>query len=200
MEIAVHSVTHPYLAMLPINLCTQEIMQDRASLEETFGCIVRGMAYPSNSYNDAVVTTLKQCGIAYARTTLETEQFLIPEDWLRLQPTCHHNNPNLMHLAHSFVQDEKYEAPALFYLWGHSYEFDDNDNWSVIEEFAEYIGNRNEIWYATNIEIYDYVKAYRQLVFSMNEKIVYNPTDLTVYFQIESRQYCVTPGMNILDN
>ena len=59
---------------------------------------------------------------------------------------------------------------------------------------------REDIWYATNIEIYDYVKAYRQLVFSMNEKIVYNPTDLTVYFQIESRQYCVTPGMNILDN
>ena len=45
-------------------------------------------------------------------------------------------------------------------FWGHSYEFDNNDNWEVIENFAEYIGGRDDVWYATNIEIYDYVKDY----------------------------------------
>ncbi|MCR4719216.1 MAG: hypothetical protein K5768_06260 [Firmicutes bacterium] len=28
----------------------------------------------------------------------------------------------------------------MFYLWGHSYEFDNNDNWEVIENFAKFIG------------------------------------------------------------
>ena len=45
----------------------------------------------------------------------------------------------------------------MFYLWGHSYEFDENDNRDVIEKFAEFVGGRDDIWYATNIEIYDYV-------------------------------------------
>ena len=39
------------------------------------------------------------------------------------------------------------------------FEFDNNDNWNVIEEFAKKIGNREDIWYATNIEIYDYVNS-----------------------------------------
>ena len=40
----------------------------------------------------------------------------------------------------------------LFYLWGHSYEFDEkhNNNWEVIRAFAAYIGKRDEIFYATN--------------------------------------------------
>lgn len=39
------------------------------------------------------------------------------------------------------------------YVWGHSYEFDNHDNWDVIEKFCAYMGNRNDIWYATNLEI-----------------------------------------------
>ena len=28
-------------------------------------------------------------------------------------------------------------VPRLLYIWGHSYEFDNDNNWNVIEEFAE---------------------------------------------------------------
>ena len=31
---------------------------------------------------------------------------------------------------------------------GHSYEFDNHDNWNVIEDFCAYMGGRNDIWYA----------------------------------------------------
>ena len=199
MEVAVHSVTHPYLAMIPTDMCAKEVLLDRIAIEENHDVIVRGMAYPNNSFSDDVVTTLKQCGIVYARTTMSSGNFNIPEDWLRLPPTCHHNDPNLMELARSFIEDFKCFAPAMFYLWGHSYEFDNDNNWNVIEEFAEYIGNRDEVWYATNIEIYDYVTAFRQLVFSMDEKRVYNPTNKEVYFHIDDKLYCVQPGENILE-
>ena len=198
MEVAVHGLTHPFLEQLPINLCTQEVLQDRINLERDFGGLVRGMAYPYGTTSDDVVASLKQCGIVYSRTTVSTEKFSIPTDWLRLPATCHHNNPRLMELAENFVTNEKNQGPLLFYLWGHSYEFEKNDNWNVIEEFAEYMGGREDIWYATNIEIYDYIAAYNQLLFSMDGKTVYNPSCVKLYFEMNGKLFCAKPGVNIL--
>ena len=198
MEVAVHGLTHPFLEQLPINLCTQEVLQDRINLENDFGGLVRGMAYPYGTTSDDVVASLKQCGIVYSRTTVSTEKFSIPTDWLRLPATCHHNNPRLMELAEKFVANEKKQGPLLFYLWGHSYEFEQNDNWHVIEEFAEYMGGREDIWYATNIEIYDYIAAYNQLLFSMDGKTVYNPSCVKLYFEMNGKLFCAKPGVNIL--
>lgn len=194
MEVAVHGLTHPFLEQLPENLCTYEVMQDRINLEEDYGTIIRGMAYPFGTTSDSVVEILKKCGIAYSRTVVSTERFGIPTDWLRLPATCHHKNPRLMELAKNFVENAGNRAPALFYLWGHSYEFEADNNWNVIEEFAEYIGGRENIWYATNIEIYDYITAYNQLIFSMNGKMVFNPTSITLYFEMQDKIYCVKPG------
>ena len=203
MEVAVHGLTHPFLEQLPENICTYEILQDRINLEEEYGCIVRGMAYPFGTYSDEVVECAKMCGIVYARTVQETERFEIPDDWMRLKSTCHHNNPKLMELSREFVgEHSKYGkaediclgAPKLFYLWGHSYEFEANDNWNVIEEFADYIGGREDIWYATNIEIYDYIVAYNQLIFSTEATKVYNPTAYDIYFVAYEKMWCVKSG------
>ncbi len=45
------------------------------------------------------------------------------------------------------MEDTPKYGSWLFYLWGHSYEFEADENWNVIEEFAAYTGNRDEIWY-----------------------------------------------------
>ena len=200
MEVAVHGLTHPYLEQLPENLCTYEVLQDRKNLEADFGYMIRGMAYPFGTTSDSVVASLKQCGIAYSRTTVSTEKFTIPTDWLRLPATCHHRNPRLMELARNFVDNAFLGGPGLFYLWGHSYEFDRNvpdNNWGIIEEFAEFMGNREDIWYATNIEIYDYIQAYNQLIFSMDYTKVYNPTCTTLYFKTAKGEYQVKPGETV---
>lgn len=198
MEVAVHGCTHPYLEQLPVNLCMREVLQDRMNLEEEYDVIVRGMAYPFGTYNDSVVECLKQCGIVYSRTIISTEKFNIPEDWLRMPATCHHNNPRLMELARRFAEEDVKKGPKLFYLWGHSFEFDVNDNWNVIEEFAEYIGGRDDIWYASNIEIYDYIAAYKQLVFSMDGRKIYNPTNTAVCLLVDSEVCQVNPGETII--
>lgn len=196
MEVAIHGRTHPFLNQLPENLCINDVIKDRENLEEQFQTIVRGMAYPQGAYSNEVVDCLKCAGIAYARTTISTGDFRIPTDWLRLETTCHHNDPRLMQLAHKFVEEEPKmnRAPWLFYLWGHSYEFEDKYNWNVMEEFAEYMGFRKEIWYATNIEIFEYVEAYRKLVYSLDGHRVFNPTAFTVYFEKDNVLYCVNPG------
>ena len=200
MEVAVHGLTHPFLEQLPENLCTYEVLQDRKNLEADFGCMIRGMAYPYGTTSDSVVESLKKCGIAYSRTVTSTEKFTIPTDWLRLPATCHHANPRLMELARNFVDNAFNRVPGLFYLWGHSYEFDRNEpnnNWGIIEEFAEFMGKREDIWYATNIEIYDYIAAYNQLIFSMDYKKVYNPTCTTLWFETGKGAYCVKPGETV---
>ena len=200
MEIAVHALHHSYLEQLPENLCTYEILKDRKSLEEDFGGFVRGVAYPYGTTSDNVVASLKQCGMAYGRTGVSTEGFAIPTDWMRWAATCRHSNPKLMELARSFAENEFARGPGLFYLLGHSYEFDydqPNNNWGVIEEFAEYMGGREEIWYATNIEIYDYIAAYNQLIFSMDYTRVYNPTCTKVWFKTAKGLYAVKPGETV---
>ena len=196
-EVAVHSCTHPFLEQLPTSVAALEILNDRVALEEQFGCIVRGMAYPYGTYSDELVEVLKNCGIVYARTVKSTEKFDIPTDWLRLPATCHHNNPKLMALAKEFAEATYKRSPRLFYLWGHTYEFESNNNWNVIEDFAEYIGNRDDIWYATNIEIYEYIEDYKRLVYSANGKLVKNPTARTLYLSTDKKTYSIAPGETV---
>ena len=197
-EVAVHALTHPFLEQQkPMEVIT-EIMEDRKNIEREFKTIARGMAYPFGTYNDMVLEVLKNCGICYSRTVKSTEWFGLPENWLTLHPTCHHNNSRLMELAESFVDESfPYRKKPLFYVWGHSYEFDNNDNWNVIEEFAKFIGGRENIWYATNIEIYDYVKAYDSLQISADKKIIYNPSAIEVWFEDEGEVYSVKAGQTL---
>lgn len=201
-EVAVHGRMHLPLAEVPPAMMAEDILNDRIALEELFGTVVDGMAYAYGSYSDQAVEVARQCGIQYARTIRSTRNFEIPTDWLRLSPTCHHEDPNLMELARAFVEEEPAShhwrrSPKLFYVWGHSYEFNDKNNWEIIEEFAEYIGNRKEIWYATNIEIYRYIKAFDHLSFSAEGRWVYNPSALDVYLHYYGKDVLVPAGATV---
>jgi peptidoglycan/xylan/chitin deacetylase (PgdA/CDA1 family) len=193
-EVAVHALTHPFLEQLPSNVVMNEILEDRKNLERLFGTITRGMAYPFGTYSDEVVGVLKAAGIVYSRTVHSTEGFGLPTDWLRLPATCHHDNPNLGRLTDQFITGTPWNAPWLFYLWGHSYEFEEKNNWNVIEDFSERIGNRDDIWYATNIEVYDYIQAYQRLLFSVEASMVNNPTATMLYFVHDRKAYEIKPG------
>lgn len=196
-EIAVHSYTHPFLEQLPSAMMIKEIIEDREKLEEQFGTIVRGMAYPFGTWNEEVISALKSCGIVYARTVESTYDFKIPVDWMKLPATCHHNTPRLMELGSKFVEDKVTRAPYLFYLWGHSYEFEAQNNWNVIEDFAKYVGYKEDIWYATNIEIYEYIDAFKRLIFSMNGKRIKNPTSTNIWFTLNGAAIKIKAGETI---
>lgn len=194
IEVAVHGSTHPWLDHMPVNMCTKDLMDDREKLEKQFGTIVRGMAYPFGTYSDDVVDSMRSVGIVYSRTVHSSHNFDMPSDWMRLPATCHHDDPELMTLARRFLEENSWGRPWMFYLWGHSYEFEQNNNWEVMEEFAEFMAKRDEIWYATNIEIYDYQDAFRKLLFSMDGRIVKNPTAYELWFFLNGKEYSVKPG------
>lgn len=202
MEVSLHGYRHLSLAEVASELAVDEIVSDRKELENTFGRVINGMAYANGSYNDEIVEILQKLGIVYARTTLSTEGFDLPTDWLRLAPTCRHNNPRLMELAKEFVEEKEHwyywgKKLRLFYLWGHSFEFDNDNNWDVIESFAEYIGNRDDIWYATNGEIFEYLQAVEQLLFSMDGSFVKNPTSVDVYVDFLGTKRVIPAGKTV---
>lgn len=182
MEVAVHGFEHPFWNRIPDGYRIKDIIRDRETLETEFGCLVRGAAYPYGAYDESTINALDACGIVYCRTVASTHSFAMPDRWLKLDPTCHHNDPELFALADRFLADTSDRDPLLFYLWGHAYEFEINDNWQRIEDLIEKVGGQADIWYATNIEIYDYARAYERLLFSADGKRVYNPSVQEVWF------------------
>ena len=199
MEVAVHGAVHPFWDQLPEAAATLDIIRDRANLEKLFHRTIRGSAAPYGVTGEKCKNALKAAGVVYCRTTVSTEKFSMPKDWLELPATCHHGNPRLMELADRFFVFDKPRAPQLFYVWGHSYEFDDNDNWDVIEKFAEKMGGHSDkIWYATNGEIYDYTEAYNRLVWSVEMDRVTNPTFTELWFLYGSKVYRIMPGETVV--
>lgn len=196
-EVAIHTFSHSHLNAMSGSEVMTEIVEDRKGLEKEFGGVIRGMAYPYGEYNDTVVEIAKLAGICYARTVHSNHRFDLSADWLRLNATCHHNDKMLMELAEQFKGLAVQKEPKMFYVWGHAYEFEDNANWDVIETFFKEMQGLEDVWYATNIEIYDYVHAYEQLCFSANGRRVYNPTALDIWLGCEKETVCVPSGQTI---
>lgn len=95
----------------------------------------------------------------YGRSVATTDTFDLPKDLLNWQATCHHNNPRLMEMADEFMQPG--DDLRLFYIWGHSYEFDIDRNWRIMEDFCAKMGGLDDVWYATNGEIALWMKENR---------------------------------------
>ena len=152
-EISAHSLTHPDLCSLNDYELERQIVGDKKLLEYIFKTNIYGMAYPGGYYDERVKKVIKTSGIKYCRTVNQTESFEIPKDFTEVDPTCRHINPKLLLLAEEFVRLET-KTPKIFYLWGHSYEFDVDDNWEIIEEFCRIISRRTDIYYCTNIEAF----------------------------------------------
>lgn len=177
-EVATHAARHSALTGCG-SAAVGELMEDRQVLESLTGRIVTGHAYPFGLYDEGVLAMLSAAGIVYARTVVSTHSFRLPENFLTWDPTCHHDDPELMALAERFCTGEElFGQPQLFYLWGHAYEFDIHGNWERMDRFLAYVsGYPDTIWNATNGEIFCYVSAWKQLVFSADGKRAYNPTD-----------------------
>ena len=211
-EIAVHGAFHRALGMTRPIEGIRDVVDCRIELENRYGRIIRGMAYPDSGVTkflngasyDSVKNYLSELDIAYSRTLGgDNDKFEMPTDWHAWMPTAHHTNPDIFEYIDKFLEIDIDNAksvgrrPRLFYLWGHSYEFDNDGNWDVIEAFCEKISNKDDIWYATNIEICEYVEAYTRLVTSVNGTTVYNPTLTEIFFTADGKPYSVKPGETI---
>lgn len=108
----------------------------------------------------------------------------MPEDFLKWKATCHYNH-NLIKLGDEFAALHKTQYLYMMYVWGHSYEFTDHDNWEVMENFCRRMGGREDIWYASNIEIVDYMEAAGRLQFGVGGDMVYNPSAASLWIEVD---------------
>ena len=212
-EIAVHGANHRANGnMRPIE-GIRDVLDCRLQLEERCDSIIRGMAYPDTGITQMgsmgdyaqIKNYLQELDIAYARTLAgDNDSFMLPQDFHAWMPSAHHNNAKIMEWIDKFlaidISEKAYHAKRvsrLFYIWGHSFEFDNKDNWEHMEEICERLAHNDEIWYATNIEICDYVQAYKRLQYSANGRRIYNPTLYTIWLDIDKKLYSVKPGETI---
>ena len=153
-EVAAHTLTHPHLPKLPDDEVIRQVEEDRLNLSDLVGYEVVGMAYPGGGMNnnDRVARLIKNhTGIKYARTISLGYSFLPQPDLYRYKPTAFHLDfADNYRLAADFFERE---TEGVFYIWGHSYEFDIHNTWDQFEEFCKAISGRPDVFYGTNKEI-----------------------------------------------
>lgn len=194
VEVANHGYDHQKSTTVPTMQLMEDIIKCRRELENMYDRIITGYAYPYGLYNETLIQILKNAGISYARTVESTYEFHLPEDWLILNPTCHHAEPELMELAEKFLNDTVADDSYLFYVWGHTFEFDEQDNWHIVDDLFEKVANKEDVWYATNGEICNYHQKYKKLIFSQNGKKIYNPTDTTIWLEVDNVAKSIDSG------
>ena len=75
-------------------------------------------------------------------------------------PTCHQNDERLFDLAREFIAAETADD-MLFYVWGHSFEFDMYQSWDAFETFCQMMAEHEEIVKLTNAQVMLYQNAKR---------------------------------------
>ena len=87
-----------------------------------------------------------------------------------------------------------YEKMPLFYIWGHSFEFERENTWPLMEQLAEKLHGAQDIWYATNGQIADYLTALRSTRESADGKRLYNPSAQPIWFVADGKVRVAEPG------
>lgn len=186
-EIASHAYSHPHLNQMGMKQQFDELIKDREIMEPAWGQIIRGHAYPFGTFDDNTIQALKTAGLVYARTVnSQMNGFMPPTDFTRWNPTTHHNESDdaIRRFMYN-VEKAPWRAGGLLYIWGHAYEFDNPEapvKWEEFEAKLKLLSEHEyDIWFATNIEVYDYIQATKAIRISADGKIYYNPTDTDVW-------------------
>lgn len=157
-EVAVHTLTHPNLAQIAEEKeIIRQVECDRENLSKLAGYEVVGMAYPGGGINfseQAARVIEQHTGVKYARTTVCTDCFDRQQDLYTFKPSVYHvmEMDKMFEMGQKFLELES-DKQQIFYIWGHSYEFDIFNTWGKFEEFLEMISGRKEIFYGTNKEV-----------------------------------------------
>jgi len=156
-EIAAHTLTHPLLTKLSEEEIIRQVEEDRLALSEIAGYEVVGMAYPCGGVNfdERVADVIRRnTKIRYARTIRSCDSFAPQTDLYTFRPTVHHTCgwEKMYDMARAFTE-MKADTPQIFYIWGHSFEFDMDDSWDAFEEFCCRIAGRDDIFYGTNRQV-----------------------------------------------
>lgn len=185
-----------------------EVLEDRKELEQLMGYPVRGMSYPFGNTNDFVIETISGLGIEYARTVGDTYNYNMPVDLLKWQPTIHlfgktnyipndtaNDSKELAQFYQLTTDFLKANSLALYYVWGHSWEYEGPGNkWTEVERFFKMISENTDIFYTTQIGLVDYINAFKNLKFSVDKTMVTNLSAINVFVKMNGKIITIEAG------
>lgn len=199
-EVVSHGYHHCAVGHIPTSDAIYDMLMDRRKLESMFGKLVRGHVYPYGSYSPEAIEAAKLCGYVYARVIAYDRSFKLPAPgtWMEWHPTAHFLDDDFDYHLDRFINERNdYYHGWLFYAFAHSFDFLIENGWQILEEKFKKIANRDDIWYATNIEIYEYTEAFRSLIYFADATKVYNPTHIDVYIRFDKGHVCVPAGQTV---
>ena len=157
-EVAAHTLTHPFLPdAKDEGEIIRQVEADRLALSELVGYEVVGFAYPGGgvNFNRRISEIIRaNTGIKYCRHTLSSHSFVRQENLFEFSPTVYHHREwdMLFSLGEKFLTLPE-KSDAVFYVWGHAYEFDIHNTWDRFEEFLRMMSGHSDIFYGTNKEV-----------------------------------------------
>ncbi len=210
-EVISHSYSHPrmYLTQpekingtlytpMTLDEVKQDIYQGHEDIKTLTGEYGLGFVWPyqdpkkRSDYNE-IMDYIKELGIKYVRPTEATYNFELPTDWYHWETTCHHNA--MGYYLDEFLKLDTGGEMKLFSVWGHCYELDPeytaNVHWKEMQEMTEKIGQRTDLWKATNGEVYSYIEAMRGAAVDKDGNTIANSSDETLYVLVNGTKVVI---------
>ncbi len=202
-DVALHGAQHMSPILSAPKDGIMEIVENRRHLESFFGRIIRGMAFPDRGLtNETIRTYCKLLGLTFVRCVTSSQNYALPTDWLEWNMTCYQLIPQVEELVRAFLErdiSKQYVAnkeSMVFSMWGHSFELPGNRE--RLEDIFASLGGHEDVWYVNNTDLYDYCMAYNSLIFSQDNTMVYNPTQIPVWFEEgNGAKHKVLPGQTL---
>ena len=203
VEVACHGAKHADCMRMDGPSFLWDAMKDRAKLEEMFRHPITGYAYPQGAVTESAKRDLELAGFEYARGVGFYGNFDLPRDLYNIQGTI-----DLLGGGTDELIDRFLALKCDTWIWGdtdakffemfvHSYSIDSEDKWALAFSRLEKLAGRDDLWYATNIEVVRYIKAYRSLIFSLEHEYVYNPSALDMWIFTENGGAMIPAGAAI---
>ncbi len=171
-EIGAHTLTHPALTTITRKEAENEITGSKIYLENLLHKPVNMFCYPCGMYNEGIKQLVRKSGFIAARTC-KTGNSEFPADMFEWQITLHLSNGSPLvtskmilknklplksffdwELRAKYLFDRALKTGGIFHIWGHSWEFEEKNEWGKLERVIDYIANRSNVLYRTNSQIF----------------------------------------------
>ncbi len=203
-EISSHSYSHVWFKDYALSGAQKQITDAKSILSEYAGYNVTGFAWsyamPTNATNYDYYKELhpwlqKESGVEYARTTIFTQSYDIPNDWYKWNTTCETKAYYLyLQPLIDLPDDGKLK---LLSMYSHPADYGTDANpWSNLDDMLTTIKNSSDVlWNATYIDTCRYIKALDKLKISSNR--ITNPTNIDLYIKVNNEKVIIKAGETI---
>lgn len=164
-EIGSHTLSHCYLTRVDELTASTQIGEGKSRLEDALGEAVPGFCYPGGRYRPIHADLVRKAGFLYARTITNfhadvgENPYAIPvsiqlyphprdvylRNFVRRGAWTQRARMLLVALAQGELLarlkalfDVAQRTHGVFHLWGHSWELEEFNGWSVLDEFLRY--------------------------------------------------------------